>query len=369
MNVVHVVATGQRRGAEVFAGDLVQALAPSGIDQRVVILRGDRSYVSYGAPVTLLARNGGRLPGLRVDYRVLTSLRERLSAWKPDIIQVHGGEPLKYAVLSANGGLGRVVYRRIGPAPREITRGARRLAHGHLMRRAARIVAVDDALRLEAIGMFRVPPAQVVTIPNGIDLRRLRPSSERDVIRTALGLPADAVVLLSVGALTPEKDPLGQVRITLPVLRALPDTFLLLAGDGPLRDQVREAARREAGDGRIRLLGPRGDVADLLQASDVVLLASRSEGMPGCLIEAGVAGRPAVAYALPGVANVVVDGVTGLLAPPGDERALSDRLEALARDGDARAKMGVAARDRGLLFFDIRPIAERYLAVYREVGE
>ena len=96
-----------------------------------------------------------------------------------------------------------------------------------------------------------------------------------------------------------------------------PDLTHLIAGDGPLRDAAETEAERLGGGERTRFLGSRGDVADLLAASDVLLLASKTEGMPACVIEAGIAGLPVAAYALAGVPEAVVSGETGLLARRG----------------------------------------------------
>jgi glycosyltransferase involved in cell wall biosynthesis len=115
------------------------------------------------------------------------------------------------------------------------------------------------------------------------------------------------------------------------------------------------------------MLGSRSDVADLLAASDALLLASRSEGMPGCVIEAGMAGLPVVSYAVAGVPEVVVDGMTGFTVAPGDLHTLAHRIATLLGDPDLRSRLGEAARDRCERTFGISAIASRYLAVYEEV--
>jgi glycosyltransferase involved in cell wall biosynthesis len=128
----------------------------------------------------------------------------------------------------------------------------------------------------------------------------------------------------------------------------------------------------ESGVGeRMRFLGSRADVADILVAGDVLLLASRGdgmEGMPAIAIEAGLAGLPVVAYSVAGVPEVVVDGTTGLLAPPGDIDALTERLVALVLDPELRARLGSAARTRCRGRFDIQSVAPLYARVYEEVA-
>lgn len=365
MRVLHLVATGQRRGAEVFAADLVGELHRAGVEQEVAVLHGEPS-LPYAAPVTPLRADGWRLPGLRVDPRAVWRLRALTRARKPQLIQAHGGEPLKYA-LAAVGGTVPVVYRRIGSAAGWLPRGPRRVVHARLARRAARVVAVAEAVREETIAALRIPPERVVTIPNGVDPARLVPRRPRDELRRALGVPADAAVVLSLGALTWEKDPLEHLAVTAPLLRAIPTAAHLFAGDGPLRADLEEAIAREGLDGRVRLLGSRADVGDLLAASDLLLFVSRTEGMPAAVIEAGIGGLPVAGVAVAGVPEVVEHEATGLLVAPGDREGLRAAVARLAGDAELRARLGGRARRRCLERFGITPVAAAYQRLYQEV--
>jgi glycosyltransferase involved in cell wall biosynthesis len=364
MRVLHVVSTTRRRGGETFASDLVAALAGMGIDQRVGVLRRTSADVVFAAPISTLGRGGDR-EVLRL--RTLRRLGDLIRAWEPDIIQAHGGEALKYAALAGGRRSGRLCYRRIGSAHPRTTFGGRRLAYGALMRRAARVVALSDAIREETVRRFRVAPDRVVTIPNGVDPDRLQPRRRRAETRAALGLPAAGPVVLSVGALTWEKNPVGAVDVAGPVLRSTPGAALVLVGDGPLRAAALDAVRRLDLDGRVLVLGNRDDVPDVMAAGDLLLLSSRTEGVPGVAIEAAMAGVPAVGYAVGGVEEVVRDGVTGLLAPPEDPSALTGHLRELLGDDQRREKMGRAAAEWSRPKFAIGRIAPRYRELYEDV--
>ncbi|MGQ0670203.1 MAG: glycosyltransferase family 4 protein [Actinomycetota bacterium] len=370
MRVLHVVASGRRRGAEVFASDLAGALAQQGVVQRVAVLRASEGHaVSYAVPVTSLNGKGMRVPGLRMDSRTLGALRGLIGGWKPDVIQAHGGEPLKYSVAVALGRRRPLVYRRIGSVIEELARGPRRTAYGSLMRRAARVVAVADVLRKETIEVFRVSADRVVTIPNGVDPERLEPTMGRHEIRRSIGIAPSAPVVLSLGALVWEKDPMLQLDVAARLLRADPDLVVLMAGDGEMREAVEAAVRDRGLTGRILLLGARSDVADLLAASDALLFASKSEGMAGTVIEAGMAGVPVAAFSVGGVPEVIQDGVTGLLAPPGDVDSLAGHIMELLHDPAAREAMGRNARGTYRARFGIKAIAPQYLALYEELLE
>jgi glycosyltransferase involved in cell wall biosynthesis len=366
------VTSGERRGAEIFAADLVGALAEAGVVQHVAMLRGQTgSPVRFAADTVVLGTGGGRVPGTGVEVAGLRRLRSLIARWSPDVIQAHGGEVLKYAVAATASRPGSVVYRRIGSAPPWITRGIRRTAYARLLRRAALVVAVAEAVRLETLQLFRLPPDDVVTIPNGVDARRLQPSSDRAALRRRLGVPPEAAVVLSLGALSWEKDPLEHLRVTTPVLARHAHAFHLFAGDGPLQGKLAAAVGQAGLGDRVRVLGSRSDVADLLEAADLLLFASQPggmEGMPAIVIEAGMAGVPVVGYAVAGVGEVVVSGETGLLVHPSDQQRLTEAVSMLLEDDSRRLAMGRAARTRCATRFEIGGVAAQYLECYEQVA-
>jgi glycosyltransferase involved in cell wall biosynthesis len=368
MKVLHVVATGSRRGAEIFAADLVGALSEEGVEQRVAILRnGEEPAVGFDAPAHPMSTRMS-VPGLRVSIAGVTGIRRLVREWHPDLIQTHGGEATKHAVLA--GVSAPVVYRRIGEAPRWLSSGPRRAAYGILMRRAARVVTVSENTREEAIRLFGLRPERVRTIPNAIDVRRVEPGQEGRRIRREIGIEPHASVLLTVGALTWEKDPLTHVETFRRVAGEVPDAVHLIVGDGPMRAEVEGAVTRSGVGDRVQMLGSRSDVPTVMAASDVLLLASRPdgmEGMPAVVIEASVAGLPTAGYAVAGVPEVVVDGRTGLLTAPGDVAGLAERAGRLLSDPHLRRSMGQAAMARCRERFDIGVVAPRYLSLYREV--
>lgn len=365
VRVLHVVSTGKRRGAEVFASDLVGALKGEGIEQHVAVLRGEEPVdVPYTAQVTVLGEDR-RNEALRLG--TVRSMRRVLRAWEPDIIQAHGGEALKYSFLADRRRGGRVVYRRIGSVHPRTTFGLRKAAYGAMMRRASHVVALGKTAREETIRVFGVRPERIVTIPNGVDPVRIRPRRTRDQIRRSLGLAPDTVVGLSLGALTWEKDPLAQVDVAARVLRRSDRAVFLIAGEGPLRGEVARAVAEAGLEGRVFLLGNRSDPGDLLASSDVLLMTSRTEGVPGAAIEGAMTGLPVVAYAIGGLAEAVRDGTTGLLARPGDREALARHASTLLEDEDRRREMGRAAMKWSRARFDIGVVAPSYVRLYRHV--
>ena len=281
----------------------------------------------------------------------------------PDVVLAHGGDPLKYLATALFRGSPPVVYRRIGATPEWMAGRSRRSAYGLLIRRATRVVAVAEAMRRQLVEGSGVPADRVVVIPNGVDPERVRPARDRAATRSELGLADDAPVILSLGALTGEKDPLTVIRVAAGVVRAVPGARHLLVGEGPLRSGTdAEVARLGLAEG-VLLLGPRSDVGDLLAAADLLLLPSRTEGLPAVAVEAGLAGLPVVASRVGGVPEVVEHEVTGLLVEPGDVDGFVAAVIGLLGDPDRRRALGEAAAVRCREGFSIEHLAPRWVEV------
>jgi glycosyltransferase involved in cell wall biosynthesis len=139
-----------------------------------------------------------------------------------------------------------------------------------------------------------------------------------------------------------------------------------MAGEGSLAEAARRRAERLGVAGRVRFLGVRADVAELLSACDIFALASDWEGSPLAVMEAMAAGLPVVATAVGGVPELVEDGVTGILAPRGDLQALGSALETLAGNPRLRREMGDAARERAKRF-EVSAMVEGYAALFQEM--
>jgi glycosyltransferase involved in cell wall biosynthesis len=168
--------------------------------------------------------------------------------------------------------------------------------------------------------------------------------------------------LIAVGRLKAPKDFMTLVR----ALAELPAGSFqgLIVGDGPDRAEVEAEIRRLGLEENVVLAGERSDVPELLAASDVFVLSSRSEGLPVSVLEAMAAELPVVASAVGGLAELVEDGVTGLLVPAGDERALAEALGRLVEDPEQRRSLGAAGRARAEAQFDLDTFRRAHLDLY-----
>jgi len=350
-------------GAERMLLDLVTHLDQDRYEITVVSLHRlgsqvERDLASSGVEVVYLGKRMGFDP--RMFHRVAAAVRRA----RPDVVHTHR-PVLSYALPSFLGRLrGRVVHTVHNLAEREVAGRLRKASHHVAFRLGVAPVAICGAVAESITRLYGRPPRAV--IPNGIDVRRFAaPAVPRGAWRRQLGLDARAVVFAFVGRLSPQKDP-GTLLRALATARLAP-WVLLVSGDGELRAELEAQAEGLGLLGRVRFLGIRSDVPELLAASDVFVLPSRYEGHPLSAMEAMAAGRPVIATAVGGVPEVVRDGVTGLLVPPGDAVALAGAIGRLGRDEGLRQEMG---RRGGLLAaeaFDVSRMAEAYDRLYQEV--
>ncbi len=178
----------------------------------------------------------------------------------------------------------------------------------------------------------------------GVDLGRFSsPSLNGDPIRNELGFDADDVVVTSVAEFTSTKNHAFLLAAWRIVAKEEPCAHLLLVGDGRLRKSMERKVNVENVP-RVRFLGFRSDVPQLLQATDVFVLPSRREGLPRSVMEAMAAEVPVVATDVRGSRDLVEHGVTGLLAKLGDVEGLAEALLHLIRDRGLRERMGQAGR-------------------------
>jgi glycosyltransferase involved in cell wall biosynthesis len=219
-------------------------------------------------------------------------------------------------------------------------------------------VCVAEHERATGLAARTCTAPRTIVIPNAVDAR-IEPRTRR-----ADGLPQ----LVAVGRLKPPKDFVTLVR----AVAALPreSCELVVVGDGPDRPLIEAELDRLALDGRVRLAGERGDVPDLLSRADVFVLSSTSEGMPISVLEAMAAGLPVVASRVGGVPELVADGETGVLVPPGDSDQLALALGRLLADPELRQRLGdaglVRVRDR----FDLGSFGRAHVELYsRELAK
>jgi glycosyltransferase involved in cell wall biosynthesis len=284
----------------------------------------------------------------REDFSALGTLTALLSEGKFDVVHTHSAKAGALGRVAAHrAGVPRIVHTFHGFPFHEFQSWPRRSAYVLCEQRLARITdfffAVGTGVAVEAIRRGIADPARIRTIGPAIDfgIARVNPTS-RQHARTSLGIGPNTPVVGTVGRLDYQKAPEHMIE-ALARLRDR-ETILVWIGGGPLaEDAVRWSARHGVAD-RVRLLGERADVPELLPAFDIFAMASRYEGLPCAVLEAQMCGLPVVATAVNGVSDVVVPGVTGLLVPPARPDLLARAIQHMLDKPDQTARMAELGR-------------------------
>lgn len=352
VRVLQVTTTSRRRGAEVFASQLSASLSARG--HRVVTAaleprerRGPLDFLAIGNP--------RRDP--TAWWRLLSLARAA------DAVVAHGGSTLQPVALATSAAHTPFLYRNIGDPSYWGGARAAALRIGLPLRRAAAVLALYGGAREYMVERYRLDPARVVVAPNAVDPSAFparTPASHGDA-RQHFGVDDDRPVLGYLGNLSGEKRP----QWALETAEAVTDSAMLIAGDGPLRDELEERAHglgERDGTPTCRIVGPVEDPERFLSALDVLLLPSATEGIPGVLLEAALVGVPVVATEVGGVGEVVA-AIGGVTARADDLSAFVERAREVVREPGAH----VADRDETLRRHGIDAVTDTFEQALRDV--
>ncbi len=334
MKVVVLTTSYPRHQGDVagrFVADAVERVRERGVEMRVVSPQQFRHFgIAYGSGVVGNLKRRPALSALLPAMLASFALTARRAARDADLVHAHW-LPAGAVALAT----GRPYVLQLWGTDVELARRAPWLARG-ILRRARVVICASRAL---AAAARELGACDVVVIPSGVDIPP-HPGEE-----------AEPPEILFAGRLSREKG-------ILELLQASEGARLVVAGDGPLRRQVPQA------------LGfvPHEELDRLYARAAVVACPSRREGFGVVCAEAMAHGRPVVATSVGGFLDLVVDGETGVLVPPGDVRALRAALLRLLSDRDLRRRLGTAARERARQHFSWDRITERTLAVYADAA-
>jgi glycosyltransferase involved in cell wall biosynthesis len=282
-----------------------------------------------------------------------------------DIVHLHGYSAANFGRIAAKRmGIPNVVHEHavLKVLPHQF------IADKILSRVTDSAIAVSENVKEFMIKYRSIPSEKIRTIGNGIRLEKfdIYDSEFKRSKKSELGVSKNTRIVGSVTRFREEKGNEYLIRAVPSVLKAHEDTVFLLVGDGPQR-QVLEGLVRELDIAdKVRFLGFRSDVSQLLSVFDVQVIPSLTEGFPLCLVEAMAAGNPTVATAVGGMKSIGRDGESLMLVPPADTPALAKKIEYLLSDSEHANRLSKCARQESRRF-SIEKCSSHIAQVYEDL--
>src|SRR5882757_9001419 len=309
------------------------------------------------------ARYLGKHPGF--DYRVYRRFDTVLKEYQPDVIHTHL-HSLRYALpsmlLMKRVAMVHTVHNLAGceiePRARFIQRYA--LTHG------VRPIAVAEEVAASLKSLYGIDRCRVISNCIPADLYA-NPRTPRLDWRAKQGFKNNDVLFVCVARFAPQKNHALLLDSFAQGPASDPRAHLVLVGEGQLRADLDEQARKLNLAGKVHFLGLRNDIPDVLGAMDVFVLSSDYEGNPLSVLEAMASGLPIVSTAVGGVPDLFESGKEGLMVQTGDVQGLSNAMAYLLENREARLSMGMAAAQRARENYDVSTMVQAYEELYEDV--
>ena len=300
-----------------------------------------------------------------VDLRAGWQLSRLMKRWRPDVVHAH--DP--HAVAAS-----AVALSIATPDSEPILIASRRVdfhIHGNAFSRwkYGRVTCFIAASRAIAdmLAADGIEPQRVVTVHEGIDIARVEQAPVAN-IHQEFWLPAGVPVVGNISALVAHKGQKHLIDAAALVIRQVPDTHVVILGEGDLRTALERQVREMHLEKHVLLPGFRTDVLSLLKAFDIFVMSSVTEGLGTSLLDAMAAARPIVATRAGGIPEVVIDEQTGLLVPVRDPERLANAIVRLLKDRDLRERLARGGAARVKAEFSVDRMVDETLAVYRRVA-
>ena len=230
------------------------------------------------------------------------------------------------------------------------------------------VLSVSEAHRKKMTNIIGFPQEQIKAIVNGVDTERFFPNPEiKEETRIKLGLKKDSLCIGTVGSLRPVKNQSLLVNACNAILPHFNHVEVLIVGEGPLESQLIQEAKALGLSEKIHFAGVQPHIPEILNALDIFVLPSRSEGMPNAVLEAMACGIPVIATAVGGTPEVIEDGKNGILVASEDEPHLIQALKELIQNHEKRLAFGREGRIRVLSKFSLKKMVSEYQVLYESL--
>ena len=231
---------------------------------------------------------------------------------------------------------------------------------------SARVITISNSMVAHVQAQFQIPSSKIATICNAVDPAKFNYGVDREAVRRRWGVGSGEELVAAVGRLTPQKGFDNLIRAFPLVLRKAPGCRLLIMGEGYMKPELEELARKEGVADRTTLAGfvTDRDLAGVLQSCDAVVIPSRFEPFGITALEAMTAGAPLAVSGVDGLAEIVQDGTDGLHFKPEDVNGMAEAIVRLLADRPLAEKLASRGREKAKRY-SWATVAEKTLEVYR----
>jgi len=305
----------------------------------------------------------GRHPGL--DLEMISWLRDIIKRERIDVVHAHQYSPLFYAVPAALlAGRVKLVYTEHGRFYPERKSWKRTLFNPLLAMGVDHLVSISEATAKAMATYDNLPYRRIRVIHNGIDCSKMNQVVDKKAKRQELGLSETCRIIGTAARLNSIKNIQMMLRILQLVLKHVPDTCLVIAGQGEEEERLKAAAHELGIFDRVKFIGLRFDLPEIYHLFDVFLLTSLSEGISVTLLESMACSVPSVVTNVGGNREVVVEEETGFMVQVDDDQSMAKRVCELLFDVDSHAQMGFSARERVAKEFSMIGMMVKYISLY-----
>lgn len=358
--ILYLTHSMQVGGIEVIIYEFVCRLNNNGFLPSVCVFKGGGSLEaklkSQGVKVYCLEKKEG------IDLRLPLRLRRILKKESIRILHTHNFSAWLYGAVAARRIKG---LRHVHTEHSNVDKKRRALAERVLSYFTNIVVCVSKDVRQSMIENQGILPERVTVIHNGVDIEKFRPDPEKRIFcRTKLSVKQNTPLIGIVARLAPIKNHASLLKAFSKLSEDMPDLELLVVGDGELKNKLVKQTNEMNLTRRVLFLGERQDIPELLNAIDVFVLPSLSEGHNMTLLEAMATGLPVVATSVGGNLEIVEDGVTGYLIPSKQPEILGQKIAMLLKNETLRSQMGKRGRTIVLKHFDMQKMTKAYQALY-----
>lgn len=334
-----------RRGAQIFVQEIKHRFSQEGYQVKRIFLYKEKNYEQLSldeCDLVMPFRDGHFFEKIPTVHPLLVyKLGKAIKAFSPDVILCNGSRTLKYAAvlkICFPGISAKWIYRVIDSAVYWNKRSLTQLYYRHFV-----IPAMDGAVGVSQKSLeemiahygFKKPS---VCIPRAIDVDHFSKYKPEINARENAGISNDAFVLLFLGNFTTQKRPDRFIQIIHGLQNDIPNIHGLMVGDGYLKVEIEEQVKQFKIQERITYVGYQRDVRPWIAMSDVLLLTSDSEGMPGVVLEAGAMKTSTISSCVGGIKEVISDKENGFLVMNGDINEFIAKILELKQSSELRYK-------------------------------